>query len=383
VAFSPDGRRIASTSDDGSARVWDAQTGECLIALRGHRGAFNTVVFSPDGRRLVTGGSDDTARVWDATAGPEALTISASKSSVRALAFSPDGRRLVTGDFDGVLTLWEFPSGRLLKSWPGHSQPVWDVTFSPDGTRVASAAGNWTSKADQPGEVRIWDATTGRRLHELQQAHRKVAWRVRFSPDGRWLASSGGEISEPGQEIILWDPANDTRRTIPVPEGGVWGLALSRDGRRVSGGMRNVIRTWDTETGESYPRIEQPSVDTTSLAYSPDGRTLFSTTTTGTLGVWDVVTGRSLRTLRSDNFMTAGVAVNPAGTRVATVGSDHTVKLWDTTTYRLLITLRGHALDDRGVYGVTFSPDGRWIASSDDSGMVKLWDGSPLTGGAR
>jgi WD40 repeat protein/serine/threonine protein kinase len=403
VAFSPDGHRIASTSDDGSARVWDTQTGKCLITLRGHRGAFNPVVFSPDGRRLVTGGTDDTARVWDATAGPEALTIPASRSSVRALAFSPDGRRLVTGDFDGVLKLWELPSGRLLDPWRGHSQPVLDVTFNRHGTRVASAAGNWMSKADQLGEVHIrdattdWmskadqlgevhirDATTGRLLHEWR-AHRKVAWHVRFSPDDRWLASSGGEISELGQEIILWDLANDTRRTIPVPEGGVWGLAVSRDGRRISGGMRNVIRTWDAETGESYPRIEQPSVDTASLDYSPDGRTLFSTTSTGILGVWDVVTGRSLtlRTLRSDNFLTSGVAVNPAGTRVATVGTDHTVKLWDTTTYRLLITLRGHALDDRGIYGVAFSPDGRWIASSDDSGVVKLWDGSPFTGGAR
>jgi WD40 repeat protein len=375
VAFSPDGDRIASTSDDGSARVWDTQTGECLIVLRGHRGAFNTVVFSPDGRRLVTGGTDDTARVWDATAGPESRTISASRSSVRALAFSLDGHRLVTGDFDGVLKLWEFPSGRLLKIWPAHSQPVWDVTFNRDGTMIASAAGNWTSTADPLGQVHIWDAATGSLVHKWP-AHRKVAWHVRFFPDGRRLASSGGEISEFGQEIILWDLANDTQRTIPVPEGGVRSLAVSRDGRRISAGMRNVIRTWDAETGESYPPIEQPSIDTVCLDYSPDGRTLFSTTGTGSLAVWDVMTGRLLRTLHSDSSMTTGVAVNLAGTRVATVGTDHTVKVWDTTTYRLLVTLRGHGLDDRGVYGVAFSPDGRWIASSDDSGVVRIWDGS-------
>jgi WD40 repeat protein/serine/threonine protein kinase len=380
VAFSPDGQHIASTSDDGSARVWDTHTGECQITLRGHRGALSTVVFSPDGRRLVTSGSDDTARVWDATAGTEAHTIRASKSSVRALAFSPDGRRLVTGDFDGVLKLWDLPSGRKLEAWPGHSQPVWDVAFNFDGTMIASAAGNWTSGADRLGEIHIRDSTTGRALHKWR-AHRKVAWHVRFSPDGRWLASSGGEISELGQEIILWDLANGSRRTIAVPEGGVQSLAVRHDGRRISGGMRNLIRTWDPETGESYPPIEQPSTDTVCLAYSPDGRTLFSTTNTGRLCLWDVASGQSLKTLRSDNYLTSGVAVNPAGTRVATVGSDHTVKIWDTTTYRLLITLRGHALDDKGVFGVAFSPDGRWIASSDDSGVVKLWDGSRWKGG--
>ena len=238
-------------------------------------------------------------------------------------------------------------------------------------------------KADQLGEVHILDATTGRVLHPLR-AHQAVAWRVRFSPDGRWLVSAGGETSKLGQEIILWDATTGTKqRTIPILEGGVLGLALSRDGRRITAGMRNAVRTWDVETGESLTRIEQPSVDTGSLDYSLDGRTLFSTTNMGTLGVWDVVTGQSLKTLRADNSMTFGVVVNPAGTRVATVGSDHTIKLWDTATYHHIITLHGHAVGFNGVYGVAFSPDGHWIASSDDVGVVKLWDGSPFTGGAQ
>jgi eukaryotic-like serine/threonine-protein kinase len=326
AAFSPDGRRVATTSDDGLARIWDIQTGEFLFALRGHRGAFDAVVFSPDGQRLVTSSPDDTVRIWNATTSTEALTITASNSPVRALAFSPDGHRLVTGGFDGALKLWEVPSGRFIRAWPGHTQPVWDVAFSPDGTRVASAAGDWM-KADQLGEVHICDATSGLVLHPLR-AHQAVAWRVRFSPDGRWLVSAGGETSKLGQEIIRWDASNGTRKhTIPIPEGGVLGLALSRDGRRITTGMRNAIRTWDVETGKSLSRLEQPSVDTGSLDYRRDGRTLFSTNNMGSLGVWDVVTSQSLKTLRADNSMTFGVVVNPAGTRVATVGSDHTVKL--------------------------------------------------------
>jgi WD40 repeat protein/serine/threonine protein kinase len=381
-AFSPDGRRVASTSDDGTARIWDLQTGETLITLRGHRGNFDAVVFSPDGRRLVTSSTDGTVKVWDATTDSRARTIIASHSSVRALAFSPDGRRLVTGGFDGALKLWEVPSGRLLDIWPGQTQPVWDVTFSPDGTRVASAAGDWT-KANQPGEVRIRDAATGQVLHELL-AHRAAAWHVRFSPDGRRLISAGGEYHTPGQEVIVWDTTTGTRRrTIPNLDGGVGSLALSRDGRRITAGMFNVTRTWDAETGQSYPPIEQPSVIALSLDYSPDGRTLFSADNMGHLGVWDVVTSQPLGTLRADKFNTLGVVVNPAGTRVATVGSDSTVKLWDTATYQHLVTLNGHDVGSHGVYGVAFSPDGHWIATSDDLGVVKLWDGSPFTGGAR
>lgn len=155
------------------------------------------------------------------------------------------------------------------------------------------------------------------------------------------------------------------------------GLALSRDGRRIAASMRNVIRTWDAETGESDTRLEQPSVDTNSLDFSPDGRTLFSTTASGTVGVWDVGSGQLLKTIRTDKFMTNAVVVNPAGTRVATVGTDYTVKLWDTATHQQLITLHGHAVGSHGIYGVAFSPDGHWIAASDDFGVVKLWDGSP------
>jgi WD40 repeat protein len=379
AAFSSDGRRVATTSDDGSARIWDLQTGETLVTLRGHGGNFDALAFSPDDRRLVTSSSDGTVRIWDATTSPEARTIIAASTEVRALAFSPDGHQLLTGGHDGVLKLWEVPSGRLLATWEGHSEPVWNVAFSPDGSLVASAAGDWTNKADQWGEVHIRDAATGRVLHKLR-AHPAIARCVRFSSDSRRLISAGGETHTPGQEIIFWDVATGTRRrTIPNLGGGPLALALSPDGRHITAGILFAIRTWDAETGEGFTPLERPSEqEIRSLTYSPDGRTLFATSLTGSVFIWDLITRQLPETLLADNAGTWKVALNPDGTRMVTVGSDYTVKLWDTATRQHLITLYGHPKGSSGLFEVAFSPDGHWIASADDTGLVKLWNGSPF-----
>jgi WD40 repeat protein/serine/threonine protein kinase len=383
AAFSSDGRRVATTSDDGSARIWDLQTGETLITLRGHEGAFDAVAFSPDDRRLVTSGADGTVRVWDATTSPEARTIIAASTEVRALAFSPDGHRLLTGDADGVLKLWEVPSGQLLTTWSGHTKPVWDVAFSPDGSLVASAAGN-LKNSDQLGEVHVRDAATERVLCRLP-AHQAIARCVRFSSDSRRLISAGGETHVAGQEIIFWDMATGTsQRRIPNLGGGPLALALSPDGRHITAGILYAIQTWDTETGESFTPLERPSErEIRSLAYSPDGRTLFTTNLDGSVGIWDLTTRRLPETLLADKFGTYNLALNPRGTRMVTVGSDYTVKLWDTVTHQHLITLYGHPKGSFGLFGVAFSPDGHWIASSDSLGVVKLWDGSPWKEGGR
>ncbi len=158
--FSPDGRKVASTSDDGSAKIWDLDTGEELLALRGHRGIFQPAAFSPDGRTLVTAGFDGAVKLWDAMASPESLTLTASESPVLVTKFSPDGRTLITAGADRRLTLWEMPSGRLKATWSGHGGTIWGVAFSPDGKYVASAAGDW-QKTKELGEVNIWDAKTG------------------------------------------------------------------------------------------------------------------------------------------------------------------------------------------------------------------------------
>jgi len=147
--FSPDGLRIVTGSEDKTARVWNAATGQELVALRGHEGAVRSAAFSPDGLRVVTGSDDKTARVWDAAIGQELVTLRGHEGAVRSAAFSPDGLRVVTGSADGTARLWDAATGKELVAVRGHESAILSAGFSPDGFRVVTGSADKTA--------RIWD----------------------------------------------------------------------------------------------------------------------------------------------------------------------------------------------------------------------------------
>ena len=281
VTFSPDSRRLASTSDDGSVKIWDTETGRERLTLRGHRGSIYPAAFSHDGLRLVTGGYDGDVKIWDAGASAECRTIVASDSAVLAAAFSPDGRTLATAGTDRRLKLWEVPSGRQLGSWPGHREWIWGVAFSPDGRHIASAAGDWqTQGSARRGEDLGHDGAT--RPRTPGPPRNRPTRRVQ--PGRAWLASGGGELRTPGQEVIIWDAATWTRlRSIPVPRGGVGSLSFSPNSRRLAASCYDLIQTFDAATGEDRVTMEGHTNDVSGLAYSPDGRQLASSGGDGTV----------------------------------------------------------------------------------------------------
>jgi hypothetical protein len=192
VAFSPDGRRLASASYDGTVKLWDADTGQEVLTLRGHSGRVTSVAFSPDGRRLASANDDGTVMLWDAATGQEVLTLRGHSYSVGSVAFSPDGRRLASANDDGTAKLWDADTGQEVLTLRGHSQRVSSVAFSPDGRRLASAG--WTDRA-----VMLWDADTGQERLTLR-GHSEGVWGVAFSPDGRRLATVGAD-----RTVKLWD----------------------------------------------------------------------------------------------------------------------------------------------------------------------------------
>jgi len=146
VAFSPDGTRILTGSDDNTARLWDATSGKVVAILSGHTNWVSAVAFSPAGTHVLTGSGDDTARLWDAATGKAVATLSGHTGSVEAVAFSPDGTRVLTGSDDYTARLWDAASGKTVATLSGHTGPIKAVSFSADGTHVLTWSEDKTAR---------------------------------------------------------------------------------------------------------------------------------------------------------------------------------------------------------------------------------------------
>ena len=360
VAFSPDGRRLASVGDDGTVRVWDPATGAGLAILAGHDGTVAAVAFSPDGRRLASVGDDGTVRVWDPATGAELAILAGHTVGATALAFSPDGRRLASASWDRTVRVWDPATGARLATLAGHYDRVTAVAFSPDRRWLASASWDRT--------VRLWDLATGARLATLA-GHDDRVTAVAFSPDRRRLASASWD-----RTVRVWDPASGAEQTtLAGHDGTVYAVAFSPGGRRLaSASWDRTVRLWDPATGAEQATLAGHTVGATAVAFSPDGRRLASASWDRTVRLWDLATGARLATLAGHDDRVTAVAFSPDGRRLASASWDRTVRVWDPATGAEQATLAGHTV---GATAVAFSPDGRRLASAGDDGTVQLWDG--------
>ncbi len=260
VAFSPDGRLLATTSDDMTARLWDPATGKRLRTLADHPDAVSSVAFSPDGRLLATAGGDGMAWLWDPATGARLHILTGHTAAVVGVAFSPDGRLLATAS--------------VLRTLAGHTAAVLGVAFSPDGRLLATTSDDMTA--------RLWDPATGKRLRTLI-GHTPVVSGVAFSPDGRLLATA----SVDGM-AWLWDPATGKRlRTLADHPVMVSGVAFSPDGRLLAtASYDKTARLWDPATGARLHILTGHTAAVKEVAFSPDGRLLATASVDKTARVW-------------------------------------------------------------------------------------------------
>jgi eukaryotic-like serine/threonine-protein kinase len=355
VAYSPDGRQLATASADGTAKLWDVETGKEARKLQ-HAGPVSSVAFSNDGRWLVTGSHDRTAKLWDAETGAEIRTFQ-HPSSVLSVAFRPDGKRLATGSDDHSVMLWDTETGGLFRTFPGHNGVVYTVAFSPDGRRLATASADGTAK--------LWDGEIGRDLFKMQ-AHARPVSSIAFSPDGRRLATGSYD-----RTTKLWDVKTGNHLfTLEGHAGHVYSVAFRPDGRRlVTASEDGTAKLWDAEAGTHLHTFQGHVNPVLSVAFSPDGLQLATASEDRTVKLWDAETG--LRTFQGHANSMSAVAFSPDCRRFAAASEGHTAKLWDVETGAELGIFDTHT---GPVSGVAFSPDGRQVATASEDQTTKLWD---------
>ncbi|KAF7968066.1 hypothetical protein HWV62_32049 [Athelia sp. TMB] len=363
VAFSPDGRRIASGSALGAILIWDSQTGEIVAGpFQGHEHIIHAVAYSPDGVRIASGSNDAAVRIWDTQTGDVILgPLTRHTRSVTSVTFSPDGKRIASGSEDHTVRAWDAQTGDAVGTpMTGHTAIVNTVAFSPGGDVIASGSDDRT--------IRIWEAHTGNCIATFEGR----TWWVRsvaFSPGGDHIVSGSTD-----RAVRLWNAwTGAVVRTFEGHTDIVTSVAVSSDGLRiVSGSFDCSVRIWDLQTGTLIALFREHAGYVSSVSFSPNGLHLASGSYDGTVRIWDArSSGTFSELLEGHSESVNSIAFSPDGEHILSGSDDHTICVWDTSTGELAV---GPLIAHEGsITSVAFSPDGLYIASGSDKCTVCLW----------
>jgi WD40 repeat protein len=392
LAFSPDGKRLVSAAPlplnaetDSDAKVWNAATGQDLATLQGHTDRLTSVAFSPDGKRVATASKDQTIKIWEADTGQEVFTLKGQN----CVAFSPDGNLAAVSDANTV-KIWNADNfqdvHRFKWGLGGGTKAALSVAFSANGKRLAACRMN--------SAPIVWDTEKGQEVRALGSAAvanfllrdgQPTLTRLAYSPDGQRLAISWGVEQSRGDihpAVMVIDPdKNKVLLSLKGDSNGVTSVAFSPDGNYLATGSKDwTVRLWEPSTGKELRILERPTTPgghpILSVAFSPDSQRLAGAG--GGLKVWDTQTGRLLLSLDEIKDTVKCVAFSPDGKRLVSAGGSRTnldqpgeVYIWDAHTGQKLLSLPGH---QGPVFAVAVSPDGQCLATAGANGALKVWD---------
>ncbi len=398
ASFSADGRLVLTTSEDGTARLWNPATGAQLLALKqsgqmrsaslsrnGHLlvmissnragqhlrvrlvalptgrvlrqlpvNGVTTASFNPAGTLLATGSEDHTAAIWQVKSGRQLHVFADHQGGVTDAVFGPGGRLVVTTSSDGATRVWDTKTGTRVALILGHVNSVNSASFSKDGKFLVTASVD--------GTARVWQVATGR-PEAVLRAHTGSVNQGAFSTDGRAVVTASADGT-----ARIWDPGTAPElRVLAADSGPIRAASFSPDGRLVlTAGDDGTARIL-TGRGRVLHVLQHPG-PVKSATFSPDGKLVFTDGADRTLRVWRTDTGKLIHVVR--NFSAGPIAVSPDGRLLAAPTARGAIRIWSAATLR-----QGRALQRGGPFtAASFSPDGQLIATAGEDGLAQIWD---------
>lgn len=273
--FSPNGKLIASASDDNTLCIWDAENGNHLTRLKGHNDFVTCVAFNSDGNCIVSASDDGTIRTWDVKSGSCLQILIGHEDSIWSASFSPDGKIIVSASVDNTIRIWNLTTGNCIKTLYGHVRDVNHACFSPDGQSIVSAS--------EDGTIRIWDSNLGSCMQVLY-GHNDGVWHAKYSLDGKHIVSASADCT---------------------------------------------IRIWDAKNGNCIKVLEGHDDDVNSASFSSDGKYIVSASDDNTIRVWDALTGNCIQILKGHNNFVNSAFFSPNDKQIVSASDDHTIIIWE------------------------------------------------------
>ncbi len=373
VSFSADGKRFVSGSWDGSARIWDVASGKVLVTIPYGALYVHAAAFSPDGRLVALGGNDKAGyvKIYNAQTGDLVRALDGHRDDVLSVAFSRDGRQLLTASYDKSARLWDVATGREVRRFLGHNWWVWSAAFSPDESRIVTAS--------QDGTAIVWSADTGRAGPPFT-GHSGPVYAAAFSPDGQSVVSGGYD-----NRLLIWEPDKlkpfdfgavvaggtnppPTFRSLEGHTAPIRTVDFSPNGRLIiSGGHDNTVKLWDFGTGHLVKSLRGHAGWVHSAVFSPDGHSVLSGSHDHSVKLWSIAGYEEVRVLQGlvlqghhDAVLSATFSAD--GRQIVTASRDRTAKLWDTATGNMVRDFEeGH---EYLASSAIFFPDGKRLLTA-------------------